>query len=148
MRSKNPDNFLSAEEKKLVEDTIKETERKTSAEIKLVIVRHCWVNIVDKAASIFQKYELHKTKLRNCVLIMLVTANRRFIVFGDEGIDAKVGINFWEDVRDIMECKFREDKFGDGIAEGIRRIGEKLVQFFPGEKGDVNEVSNEVACDE
>jgi uncharacterized membrane protein len=147
-RSTNPRSFLSPVESDLVTEAIGQAERRTSAEIKLVIVRHCWTDIRRKAAKVFRKLGLDKTEQRNCALIMLVTTNREFLIYGDEGIHQKVGQDFWDDVRDAMKAKFREGLIGEGLQQGIRLIGEKLAHFFPYRPGDKDEISDKVAYEE
>jgi len=105
-------------------------EKKTSAEIKVVIARHCWGNIQAKAMKIFAKHNLHETAQRNCVLILLVIANRDFVIFGDKGIHEKAGQELWDSVRNKMGEFFRQDKFGDGLAAGVQAVGEKLIEFL------------------
>ena len=147
-RSGNPEEFLTPEEKIMVKNAVQAAEKGTSAEIKLVIVRHCWGAPEEKAAHLFIKNELHKTEDRNCVMIMLVLANREFVIFGDVGIDEKVGQNFWDETRDVMVEFFKQNKFGEGLAEGIKNIGEKLQYYFPYKKDDVNEVSDEISYED
>ena len=147
-RSANPREFLCPEESARVESVIAEAEQYTSAEIKLVIVSHCWTDIRAKAASIFKKQGLQNTVQRNCVLILVVTANREFLIYGDEGIHAKVGQGFWDEVRNEMLSFFAEARVGDALCAGIKRAGEKLKVFFPRQKEDRNEVPNEVAYEE
>ena len=144
-RSANPQGFLTEQESDQVKAAIAEAERQTSAEVKLAIVRHCWTDIRMKAASVFRKMGLDKTAERNCALILLVTTNREFLIYGDEGIHEKVGQDFWDDVRDAMASQFAEDRFGQGLSEGIRRIGEKLAHYFPRRKDDKDEISDDVA---
>jgi len=143
-RSPNPEKFLTEEEKKLVEEAIKRAEKETSGEIKVYIDRFCWEKIEDKAARVFKKLGLDKTKERNAVLIYLVTTNREFLIYGDEGIHQKVGDDFWEDVKNSMVEDFKEGNFGKGIADAVKNIGEKLKKFFPYKKEDINEISDEI----
>jgi uncharacterized membrane protein len=147
-RPGNPKNFLSPEEKQLIESAIAATEKKTSAEIKVAICRHCWGDIKEKAMKIFAKHELHKTELRNCVLILLVIANREFLIFGDQGIHEKAGQELWDSVRNEMVEFFRQDKFGEGLAAGVEAVGEKLIEFFPCAEDDRNEIDNEVVYED
>ena len=147
-RPNNPKNFLTEKENEQVAKTIKEAENQTSAEIKLVIARHCWTDIKSKAANIFKKFGLGKTEQRNCVLILLITTNREFLIYGDQGIHEKVGQEFWEDTKNQMINKFKVGEFGDGICEGIKLIGEKLAHYFPYRKDDKNEISDGVAYEE
>jgi uncharacterized membrane protein len=147
-RSTNPATFLTPEESQQLASAIEYAEKQTSGEIKVVLVRHCWVDISAKAATVFMKHNLHKTEQRNCVLVMLVLANREFIIHGDEGIHEKVGQQFWNDVRDLMLASFREGNFGEGLSEGVRRIGEKLAEFFPRRADDKDEISDEIAFED
>jgi len=144
MRSKNPRGFLSPTETAVVEQAIARAESYTSAEIKFVIARHCWANIRDKAARVFKKLGLDRTDQRNCVLILLVTANREFFIYGDRGIHDKVGQALWDDLRDRMAESFRRNAFAEGIGEAVGIIGRELGQYFPRRRDDVNEISNEV----
>ena len=143
-RPSRAEKFLSQEEKQEVETAIAAAERNTSAEIKLVLVSHCWGNIWDKAASVFRKHQLHRTQERNAVLIMLVTTNRELAIYGDDGIHQKVGQSLWDDVKDQMLAEFRKDHFVAGLTIGVTRIGEKLAEFFPPRADDVNEIADEV----
>lgn len=143
-RSTNPKKFLGEAESARINSTIKDAEGKTSAEIKLVIARHCWTKIEAKACKIFKKLGLDKTKERNCVLILFVVTNREFLIYGDQGIHEKVGQEFWDDIRDKMVAAFQQDEFADGICRAINLIGEKLAEYFPHQKGDIDEISNEI----
>lgn len=128
-RPGNPKNFLSPEEKQLIEAAVAATEKQTSAEIKVAICRHCWGDIREKARKIFAKHKLQKTALRNCVLILLVIANREFLIFGDQGIHEKAGQELWDSVRDKMAEFFRQDKFGEGHAAGSGWIRMNLRKY-------------------
>jgi uncharacterized membrane protein len=147
-RPHSPKQFLNSAESQQLATAIEHAEKRTSGEIKVVLVRHCWADIRDKAARMFKKLNLDKTERRNCVMIMLVLTNREFLIYGDQGIHEKVGQEFWDDVRDLMCDKFREDKFGEGLCEGVREIGKKLAHFFPYQTVDKNEISDEVAYEE
>jgi len=143
-RSTNPRKFLSKAESAKINAAIKRAENNTSAEIKLVIARHCWGNMKTKASRIFRELGLDRTKERNCVLIVFVVTNREFLIYGDQGIHEKVGQEFWDEVRDKMAGAFREDSFGQGISDGVSLIGERLSRHFPYQRDDVDEISDEI----
>jgi uncharacterized membrane protein len=143
-RSTNPKKFLSEAESARINSAIKDAESKTSGEIKLVMARHCWGKIETKAAKIFKELGLDKTKERNCVLILFIVTNREFLIHGDQGIHEKVGQGFWDDIRDKMVAVFKQDEFGEGISQGICLIGERLSQYFPYQRDDIDEISNEI----
>ena len=127
-----------------IEQSVATAEMKTSAEIKPVILNYCWGSIHSKAQSIFEKYKLHETKERNAVMILLVVKNREILIYGDEGITQKVGVEFWVEVKDKMIQYFKEGQFLEGFKTGINCAGEKLAEYFPRSEDDVNELSNEV----
>jgi uncharacterized membrane protein len=143
-RPTNPRRFLSEAETAAVHTAIRDTEQCTSAEVKVVLARHCWGSLKHKARRLFHELGLERTKERNCVLLLLITANREFLVYGDEGIHQKVGQDLWDDVCRQMLDAFRREEFADGVCQGIRSIGEKLARHFPHQKDDVDEISNEI----
>lgn len=127
-----------------VADAVAEAEKSTSAQIKVVVLRHSWIDIRDKAAQVFRKHGLHKTEQQNCVLILLVLTNREFAVFGDRGIHRHVGQAFWDDVRNAIAGHFAEGCFGEGIIAAVRLIGAQLRHFFPRNSNTCNEISDDV----
>jgi uncharacterized membrane protein len=143
-RPNNPKKFLSKQELARITAKIAGAEQMTSAEIKVVILRQCWTDLRKKARKIFKKHGLDKTAEHNCVLILLVTTNREFLIYGDERIHEKVGQHFWDDVRNAMIEKFKENEFGEGLCVGVHLVGQKLAPLFPYREGDVDEISNEV----
>ncbi len=143
-RSTNPRKFLLEKELHRITIKIGAAEKMTSAEIKLVVIKRCRVSIKRKAHKIFKKYNLDRTAQRNCVLILVVTANRQLLVYGDQGIHARVGQHFWIEVENSITTKFKENNMGDGLSAGIHLIGQKLAHYFPGHVGDENEISNDV----
>jgi uncharacterized membrane protein len=144
VRSTSPTKFLTEEETGRINVAVAEAELATSAEVTVVLARHCWGDFKAKARRIFKNLGLDRTQQRNAVLLLFVVTNREFLLYGDEGIHAKVGQDFWNDVRNEMTEAFRRDAFGDGIAQGVRRIGEKLARHFPRRQDDVDEISNEI----
>ena len=51
---------------------------------------------------------------------------------------------FWEDIRDKMAAAFEQDEFGEGISEGVSLIGERLSEYFPYQRDDIDEISDEI----
>jgi len=147
-RSGKIEKFLTKDEKAMVEQAIADSEKLTGAEIKVIILRHCWVDIRDKALQLFRKYELDKTQERNCVLILLVTSNREFIIYGDKGIYEQTPEDFWTHERNIMGNYFSKDQFGEGLTEAVRNVGKKLAELYPCRKDDTDEIGNDVCFEE
>jgi uncharacterized membrane protein len=138
------DLFTAAEQKQIV-DAVKQAELNTSGEIKVHIERKCKEDVLDHAAFMFEKLEMHKTELRNGVLIYLAVEDRQLAILGDTGINLKVPKGFWEEVRDVMINHFKNGDFAQGLSDGIIKAGEQLKTHYPYQKGDVNELSDDIS---
>jgi uncharacterized membrane protein len=143
-RPTNPRRFLSDTETAAIRAAIQDAEQSTSAEVKVVLARHCWGNLKSKARKVFRELGLDRTKQHNAVLLLLIVSNREFLVYGDEGIHEKVGQGFWDDVCRQMCDAFGQERFAEGVCQAVHLIGEKLATYFPHQWDDVDEISNEI----
>ena len=78
-------------------------------------------------------------------VIAEIVRDHRFAVLGDEQLHQRVGEAFWAGIRDLMIGHFKEDRFVEGLTEGIALIGEQLREHFPHRADDVNELSDEIS---
>ncbi|HZH73773.1 MAG TPA: TPM domain-containing protein [Mariniphaga sp.] len=138
-------NFFSSKDKLQIENAIRAAELKTSGEIRVHIEKNCKEDVLDRAAFLFEKLEMHKTDLRNGVLFYLAIEDHLFAILGDAGINQKVPDNFWVQIKQAMESEFKEGKFTDGLVTGINKAGEALKHHFPWQKDDINELSDEIS---
>lgn len=141
----NAKEFFSKEEQKQIVEAIKTAENLTSGEIRVHIEPHCKGEILDRTTFLFSKMGMHKTALRNGVLIYLAVNDRKFSIVGDAGINAKVADDFWEVITESTIAHFKEKKYADGLCEAITRCGENLVEHFPVADDDVNELSDDIS---
>jgi len=141
-------NFLNETDKKSIVDAIKEAELNTSGEIRVHIESRCKGDVMDRAAYLFKKLQMHKTEKRNGVLFYLAYTDRKFAILGDGGINEKVPENFWDMIKEKMTEKFKDGKFSEGLAEGIKESGIQLKTHFPHMSDDVNELSDEISFGE
>ncbi len=141
----NVKNFFSKEQKEEILKAIQAAEKDTSGEIRLHIESSCKGEPLDRAVKVFEKLKMHKTHLHNGVLIYLAVKDRKFSIFGDEGINKAVPENFWEEVKEEMRAHFVKGDFATGVSKGIRMAGQKLKEFFPYQQDDVNELSDEIS---
>ena len=137
--------ILNHEEDQRVVEAIKQAELNTSGEIKVHIENRCKGDVEKRSLFVFKKLKLHKTQLRNGVLIYLAVKDRKFAILGDEGINKVVEDGFWNDVKDLMLSHFKEGRFAEGLEQGIMRCGEKLKTYFPYQSDDVNEIPDEIS---
>ncbi len=140
-----PSEFFTKDQEKSITDAIKEAELNTSGEIRLHIETDCKEDVLDRAAFLFEKLEMHKTDLRNGVLFYLSLNDRKFAILGDAGINAVTPENFWEEIKETVISHFKKEQFAEGLSTGIKMAGEALKQHFPHQKDDVNELSDEIS---
>jgi len=137
--------LFTKEEEQRIKQAIMNAELDTSGEIRVHIENTCNGDVMDRAAYVFEKLQMHKTKLRNGVLIYLAVKNRKFAIIGDKGINEVVPDNFWDDIKQNMLNNFRNNEFTKGIAEAINRAGKQLKAHFPYQSEDKNELSDEIS---
>ncbi len=140
--------YFSEGDKIQIKNAIRAAELYTSGEVRVHIEKHCKGDVLDRAAYIFEKLEMHKTELRNGVLFYLAVEDRKFAILGDAGINKKVPENFWEAIKKEMLTQFKEGNFTKGISEGIMQAGEQLKTHFPYQQDDVNELPDEISFGE
>ncbi len=141
------ENFFTDAEKKQLTDAIAQAEMNTSGEIRLHMEGHCKIDVLDRAAYVFEKLKMHETAQRNGVLFYLALHDRKFAILGDAGINKVVPVNFWDEIKETMLAFFKEGKFTEGLSKGIVMAGEQLKANFPYQKNDVNELSDEISFD-
>ncbi|WP_010664529.1 TPM domain-containing protein [Marinilabilia salmonicolor] len=137
--------LFTEDQKTEIVNAIKEAELNTSGEIRVHIEKSCPEDVLDRAAFIFEKLKMHKTELRNGVLFYLAVKDRKFAILGDAGINAKVPEGFWDEIKELMLQRFREEDFPGGLVQGILRSGEQLKAHFPYQKDDVNELNDDIS---
>jgi len=137
--------LFTGEQKARIKEAIRDAEKNTSGEIRVHIDRKCKADVLDRAAYVFEQLNMHKTKLRNGVLIYLATDDHKFAILGDAGINTVVPDNFWDDIKDRMLENFKQGKFTEGLEEGIRMAGQQLEKHFPYQIDDENELDDEIS---
>lgn len=139
------DRFLSRAEEQEIVDAILMAERNTSGEIRVHIEAKASIDAFSRAQQLFHYLKMDNTQNRNGVLIYVAVEDRRFVIYGDEGIDRVVPSDFWESTKDAMQEHFREGRFKEGIIAGVLKAGQELQKHFPWHHGDKDELSNEVS---
>lgn len=137
--------FFTQEELDKIVGSIEQAELETSGEIRFHLESRCKGNVLKRAVQVFKNLHMHKTELHNGTLIYLATIDKKYAIVGDKGINEKVPDNFWEDVKDEMSEKFKNNEFVTGISNAVLKIGEKLKEFFPYKSDDINELSDDVS---
>ena len=137
--------FLTKDQEEQIVAAIKRAELKTSGEIRVHIEHTCKQEALERAKVVFHELDMDETEQQNGVLVYVASEDHKVAVFGGEGINDKVGQGFWDDVLALMIEHFKQDQFEVGIEKAVDRIGEKLVEYFPYQRDDVNELSNDIS---
>ena len=141
----NVQKYFTEENKLQIANAIRAAELNTSGEIRIHIEKFCKGDVLDQAAYVFGKLEMHKTKLRNGVLFYLAIEDHKFAILGDAGINEKVSDDFWDKTKEMVLSKFKEGKLTEGLTSGILMAGEQLKKYFPYMEDDENELSNDIS---
>ena len=137
--------IINKVDRQRLEAAIKKAEKNTSGEIRIHIENSCPEELMDRAAFLFEKLEMHKTDLRNGVLFYLAMKDRVFAILGDAGINSKVPEGFWDTIKEEMTALFKNDNPIGAIETGVLMAGEQLKTHFPYQSNDANELSNEIS---
>ena len=138
--------LFTGDEKEIIVKAVRDAEQRTSGEVRVFVERRCrYVNAIDRAIEIFENLQMHKTQLRNAVLVYVAIKDRQLAVFGDEGIHQKVGDEYWANEVVKMINAFNRDNIAEGIAQCVKNIGEALSTHFPFDKDtDKNELPDDI----
>lgn len=136
--------FTEAQQAEIVK-AIKSAEVQTSGELRVHLEDKCKGDSYKRALQIFKNLKMHTTAERNGVLFYLATSDKKFAIIADEGIDKKVAVDFWNDIRKGMEAEFSKGRFMEGLIQGIEQSAEQLKRHFPFNKSDQNELPNEIS---
>jgi len=140
--------LFTEELQKQVVSAIETAELNTSGEVRVHLDDNCKGEVLDRAAYVFEKLEMHKTEQRNGVLFYLAVQDKKFAILGDAGINQKVPDNFWEEIKSEVIANFKNGDFARGLSSGIVKAGEQLQVHFPYQEDDVNELDNEISFDD
>ncbi len=142
--SKVEDFLTKAEEQEIVE-AIGIAEKNTSGEIRIHIEKENTIAPLERAMEVFRTLNMENTEERNGVIIYVAVKSHQFAIYGDKGINEKVGHDFWDCTKDVMANHFKNGNFKQGLIDGILRAGEQLKTHFPYQSDDTNELSNEIS---
>ncbi|MBU2906633.1 MULTISPECIES: TPM domain-containing protein [Arenibacter] len=139
------EDFLTADEELEIVNAIVEAEKNTSGEIRVHIEPMSKKAHFERAQEVFHYLKMDNTKEENGVLIYIAVHDKKFVIYGDKGINRVVPDNFWDNTKTILENHFKKGNFKQGIIEGILMAGKELETHFPWQHNNPNELSNEVS---
>ncbi len=124
---------------------------KILAPLKRVFAGHLLMQrrVAQRAAEAFVSEEVFETRERTGILIFLSILERKVLVLGDSGINAKVKPGDWDDIVKRIVSGMRSGKPVEGLIDGIAQCGALLqkhgVALRP---DDTDELSDSLRTDE
>jgi len=98
----------------------------------------------EQALQEFYSQGLHRTEAATGVLLFVSLLERRAVVLGDTGIDAKVGAEHWKHTTEAVLKGLRAGSLRQGLEDGLRSCADVLAEHFPWVEGDRNELPDHV----
>jgi uncharacterized membrane protein len=137
--------FLTEAEEKEIISAIRIAELNTSGEIRVHIEASSKKEHYERALEVFHFLKMDNTKDANAVLIYVAVKDKKFVIYGDKGIDKVVPKDFWNTIKDVIQNHFKQGDFKQGIVDGILKAGDELKTHFAWQTNDTNELSNEIS---
>lgn len=81
-----------------------------------------------RAAVAFLEEEVFRTEERTGILLFLSAFERRVVVLGDAGINARVGEEEWGAITETIAAGIRTGRPGEALVEGIGACGRLLAR--------------------
>src|SRR4051794_32463433 len=138
-------NFIRQLEHDRIVEAIKKAEAKTSGQIRVFLQRGRFEeDALARAQKKFLQLGMEKTAERNAVLIFVAPRVQKFAVIGDEGVHAKCGEQFWEELVARMRQHFLREDFTEALLEAVGSTGDLLAKYFPRTGPAPNELPDEI----
>jgi uncharacterized membrane protein len=137
--------WMSDDDLAAVSGAIARAERRTSAEVRVHLERHCPGDPTARAMAVFEQLAMHDTRDRNGVLVYLAIEDRRFAVVGDRGIHERVGQPYWDELVRTLGADLAGGRPREGLEGAVEALGGALEQHFPHRPDDRNELSDRVS---
>jgi uncharacterized membrane protein len=144
-RRSTPATFFTADERATIQSAIASAEDRTSGEIRVHLEQRTPGEPLLAAQLLFDTLGMTRTEARNGVLVYISVEDHKFAILGDEGIHRVVPEGFWDEAIAGMKARFQENCCAQGVIEAVQAVGEKLHRFFPVQRGDRDELPDEIS---
>jgi uncharacterized membrane protein len=140
--------FLTEQQEQRVVKAIARAENRTSGEVRVHIEHQCSIEPLERAAAVFHDLGMDETEQQNGVIIYIASDDHKAAIFAGKGIHEQVEDHFWNDVLQILLNHFKKGEYEIGIEEAVVKVGHKLQELYPYQRGDVNELPDEISYNE
>ena len=104
--------------------------------------------VYQRALQAFFSRNLHATKDRTGILIMVSLLEHRVEILADTGINAKVPGDTWQRIVSDMIGNIKSGGITEGFCIAVRECGDVLAKDFPGTHDNPDEISNKVIVED
>jgi len=139
------DRLITPEDQNRLLDKIARIEKRSSGEVRIHVAGRRVKDPLRAARRTFTSLGMSATARRNGVLVFLSLPSRKFAIVGDEGIDRVTPAEYWETLRDTLAQRFAAGEYCRGLLEILDRVEEVLAEHFPYQKGDVDELPDDIS---
>jgi len=101
-----------------------------------------------RALQAFFAHNLHATRERTGILIMVSLLEHRVEILADSGINAKISADGWQKIVTDMVVQIKTGDLADGMVVAVHECAEVLAKEFPGSHDNPDEISNRVIIEE
>ena len=145
-RALTTENFLSMDERAVINRAIKQVEKETVGEIKVVVVQSSklYDTVDDRAVVEFYEEGLDGTEAHTGFLIMISLNERQIAVYAGRAINKKLSQDSLNGIVQTISSGIASGRSVQGIVNGIESAGNVLVEYFPAGEDNKNEISNEI----
>jgi uncharacterized membrane protein len=137
--------FLQESERNALVESIRLAENNTSGEIRVHLEANCNQDPYERALEVFYELGMQQTEARNAVLIYIAHKDHKLAIVGDSAIHAVVQAGFWQGLIEVMQEHFKKGSRLEGLQYAVRETGMHLKQYFPFQRNDQNELSDEIS---
>ena len=139
------ESFLTPAEEQSVVKAIRTAEKDTSGEIRVHLENYEGSDTMTRAREVFHLLKMDNTKQENGVILYVAVNLKKFVVYGDVGINKVVPKDFWNQTRDVIQQEFKQGNFAAGLEKGVLQIGKELKAHFPWDDFDTNELTDDIS---
>jgi len=107
---------------------------------RLIHPREMAAEVEEKAILSFFELGVHKTRDRTGILILISLFERRVQLLADEGINARVPPETWQEVVQTITAGLHNGQACEALCSAITRCADILEQHFPRRDDDRNEL--------
>ncbi len=102
------------------------------------------LEVRQQACEAFVDLDVHATRERTGVLILVSLMERRIEILADLGIHAHAPEGYWDQVVAELSKRIAAGDLAGGLADAVRQVGGLLAGQFPAGPNDLNELPDEV----